>query len=456
MKKENKLDMLENTEQSVIDRLSSEFPPQDVNEKELIFKMSERKFNNNINGLSADDEQTVSGVEVYKRPVWQRVLSAAAAIAVLAGGITGTAYALKHFRNVSDTTSNIVTEDTTRHDLKKIAPFGDFAELEYQLCDFQQEAMQPIFIRDTDGIKSVFELYSGPIIDTEKREKIADFFNDFDYEELAMDEDEAVGIVNTFMTDQDSSPQVINESEENVPQKAPIIQSQNMLETGSPYFIYCRDNEVRAIRFYDVGQYGVLNYTHFHYGEKDGQLVMTDDKVSVEGWKIDYDLFKTTVEEILGDTPAEPEEETTTPEEEESMTETEIDTGSDNDSFLTLCPSFKDQNWVFSDTNSQQIIETSYEQRENIYNILKCSRCIFVSKADYETSDIASATPTEHITLSSRDEESLYFFDFSLINDKTYAAFGKYDTEKPDYTDSYYLISDDTEIIQRIKDCLYK
>ncbi|WP_455530749.1 hypothetical protein, partial [Ruminococcus sp.] len=437
MKEERKLDMLENTEQSVIDRLSSEFPPQDVNEKELIFKMSERKFNKNINGLSDGDEQTVSGVEVYKRPVWQRVLSTAAAVAVLAGGITGTAYALKHFRNVSDTASDIVTEDTTQHDLKKIAPFGDFAELEYQICDFQQETMQPIFIRDTDGIKSVFELYSGPIIDTEKREKIADFFNDFDYEELAMDEDEAVGIVNTFMTDQDSAPQVIIESEENVPQKALIIQSQNMLEAGSPYFIYCRDNEVRAIRFYDVGQYGVLNYTHFHYGEKDGQLVMTDDKISVEGWKIDYDLFKTTIEEILSDTLNEPEEVTTAPEE-ESMTETETDAGSENDSFLTLYSSFKDQNWVFSDTNSQQIIETSYEQRENIYNIINCSRCSFVSKENFEASDIVSETPKEHITLSSRDEESLYLFDFSLINGKTYAAFGKYDTEKPDYTDSYY------------------
>ena len=147
---------------------------------------------------------------------------------------------------------------------------------------------------------------------------------------------------------------------------------------------------------------------------------------------------------------------TTAPEEEKSMTEAETDAGSENDSFLILYPSFKEQNWVFSDTNSQQTIETSYEQRENIYNIINCSRCLFVSKADFETSDIASATPTEHIMLSSRDEESLYFFDFSFINGKTYLAMGKYDTEKPDYTDSYYLTSDDTEIIQKIKDSLYK
>ena len=456
MKDNKEFDILENTEQSVIDRIASEFPPRDESEKERIFSMSEGKFNKYYSGLPEDGENTVSGVEVYKRPVWQRIVSTAAAAVLIAGGITGGAFALRHFRSTAEPASEAESEITTQHGLKKTAPFGDFAELEYQLCDFQQESMKKILIKDTEDMKSVFELYSGPIIDSDKREKIADFFNNYDYEELSMDEDEAVGIVNTFMADQNSEPPVIIVSEENVPQEALIFQSQNMLETGSPYFIYCRDNEVRAIRFYDVGQYGVLNYTHFHYGEKDGQLVMTDDKVSVEGWKIDYDLFKTTVEEILSDTNDEPEEVTTAPEEEKSMTEAETDAGSENDSFLILYPSFKEQNWVFSDTNSQQTIETSYEQRENIYNIINCSRCLFVSKADFETSDIASATPTEHIMLSSRDEESLYFFDFSFINGKTYLAMGKYDTEKPDYTDSYYLTSDDTEIIQKIKDSLYK
>ena len=436
MKEERKLDMLENTEQSVIDRLSSEFPPQDVNEKELIFKMSERKFNNNINGLSADDEQTVSGVEVYKRPIWQRVLSTAAAIAVLAGGITGTAYTLKHFRNVSDTTSDIEAEDTTRHDLKKIAPFGDFAELEYQICDNNKDTMQKVFLDDDPEHSNYRPLYGGIAIEPEKHQKLADFFNAQDYEPL----------------------EISLSSAGSMPEEADGDKSES---ADIPSFTFHHDNEVRMISFMDIGDdlpdtdsYGVLIYYHFKYAENEGRLYITDE--DAQSYRIDYDLFKTTVEEILGDTPAEPEEETTAAQEEETMTEAETAEESDNVFFFPLDPSFMEINWVFSDTNSQQIIETSYEQRENIYNILKCSRCLFVSESDFNTPEILSETPTEHITLSSRDEESLYFFHFSLINDKTYAALGKYDTEKPDYTDSYYLISDDTEIIQRIKDCLYK
>ena len=445
MKKENKLDMLENTEQSVIDRLSSEFPPQDVNEKELIFKMSERKFNKNINGLSYDDEQTVSGVEVYKRPVWQRVLSIAAAVAVLAGGVTGTAFALKHFRNVSDTTSDMEAEDTTRHDLKKTAPFGDISDFDYQICDYNEDTMQKVFLDNDPEHTDYCFIYEGISIDPEKYQKLADFFNEQDYTPLQA---ELSGFGNGSDNDTFEAADITDSNGNDI-----------------PLLIEHHDNEVRMISFMDIGDdlpdtdsYGVLIYYHFQYAENEGRLYISDE--DAQGYSIDYDLFKTTIEEILGDTAEESEEVTTEPEEEtteeESMTEAETAEESDNVFFFPLDPSFMEINWVFSDTNSQQIIETSPEQRENIYNIINCSRCIFVSKADYETSDIASATPTEHITLSSRDEESLYLFDFSLVNGKTYAAFGKYDTEKPDYTDSYYLISDDTEIIKKIKDCLYK
>ena len=74
MKEKNEFDVLENTEQSVTDRLSAEFPPIDEDEKEKVFRMSEKKFNNLANGYSDEDEQSVSGVEIYKRPVWKKCL----------------------------------------------------------------------------------------------------------------------------------------------------------------------------------------------------------------------------------------------------------------------------------------------------------------------------------------------------------------------------------------------
>ncbi|MBR5682127.1 MAG: hypothetical protein IKW96_02425 [Ruminococcus sp.] len=473
MKEEKKLDILENAEQSVIDRISSEFPPQDENEKELIFKMSERKFNKNMGTSHGIDEQTVSGVEVYKRPAWQRFLSAAAAVAVISGGAVGTGYALRHFKNTSNVASDAETEDTTQHDIKKTAPFGDFSEFDYKLLNIPLgksftenvpagDTSREILIEENIDWITTFPLYDTQDITPEQRQKIADLFNNCDYvaEEPFYVMDRPVGVISTYTGDGVPEEFAGTITEDRIKEYSSFtFQTGFEFKNDTPYFLYRGDDEVKLLCFMEVGgvdPHGVLIYTHLRFADRDGKLVMTDEKVSCDAWRIDYNYFISSIKEILGDTPAEPEEETTAAQEEETMTEAETAAETENDSFLTLYPSFKEQNWVFSDTNSQQIIETSYEQRKNIYNIINCSRCIFVSKADYETSDIASATPTEHITLSSRDEESLYFFDFSLINGRTYAAFGKYDTEKPDYTDSYYLISDDTEIIQRIKDCMNK
>ena len=49
MEEKNIFDILENTEQSVIDRLSEEFPPDDAEEKEKVFRMSQEKFNKSNN-----------------------------------------------------------------------------------------------------------------------------------------------------------------------------------------------------------------------------------------------------------------------------------------------------------------------------------------------------------------------------------------------------------------------
>lgn len=86
MNKDQGFDMLDNADNKTIERLS-EVPVLTEREKERILKMSKEKFgqkygNNNI-------EDTVRGVEVYKRPKWYS-FAAAAACMVLAGGIIGT------------------------------------------------------------------------------------------------------------------------------------------------------------------------------------------------------------------------------------------------------------------------------------------------------------------------------------------------------------------------------
>ena len=291
MNEKNEFDILENAESSVTDRLEAEFPPRDNREKEKIFRMSERKFNN-TSAPDTEKEQTVSGVEVYRRPKWQRGLSIAAACALVVGGATGGAYAFNRFRNTPAAESQLDTQ-------KKVAPFGDFSELEYQLCDYNRNSMRTVTIEDSPEAYGYFELFSGPIISQQKRDKLADFFNNYDYEEIAADTDEAIGVVNEAVTEAET---IDISTLEDAP--APIN-----ADESDPYFIYCRDNEIRAVKIYDVGEFGVLNYTHFNFDEQDGQYFMTDDEMSVEGYKIDYGLFKSTINEILS---SEDEEETPT------------------------------------------------------------------------------------------------------------------------------------------------
>jgi len=294
MNEKNEFDILENAESSVTDRLEAEFPPRDNREKEKIFRMSERKFNN-TSAPDTEKEQTVSGVEVYRRPKWQRGLSIAAACALVVGGATGGAYAFSRFRNTPAAESQLDTQ-------KKVAPFGDFSELEYQLCDYNRDSMITVTIEDSPEAYGYFELFSGPIISQQKRDKLADFFNNYDYEEIAADTDEAIGVVNEAVTEAET---IDISTIEDAP--APIN-----ADESDPYFIYCRDNEIKAVKIYDVGEFGVLNYTHFNFDEQDGQYFMTDDEMSVEGYKIDYGLFKSTINEILSsedeeETPTEPE-----------------------------------------------------------------------------------------------------------------------------------------------------
>ena len=320
MNEKNEFDILENTDQSVIDRLSAEFPPSDAEEKEKVFRMSERKFNiANTPSVkfTETDEQTVSGVDVYRRPMWKKCLSTAAAAAILIGGAAGGIKAYRHFINVPAVTEEPQVE-------RKIAPFGDLSELDYKLCDFDADTMQKVIIRDTPEEYSYFELFSGSDIALEKREKLAEFFNNYDYGESLTEAEQLLAGINKSLKDIDEENEAVSEDSVssntdhfiNDTAEVPVIpeNSDNTADDGVPYFIYNSGSEVRAVKIYDVGEFGVLNYTHFSYSEDNGELVMTDDEISTDAWKIDYDLFKSTITYILGS-----EEDKTEPAPEDSV-----------------------------------------------------------------------------------------------------------------------------------------
>ncbi len=271
MKEKNELDVLENAEQSVIDRLTAEYPPRDEKEKEKVFSMSERKFKYRSNQTEKIAEQTVSGVEVYKRPKWQKFLSIAAAAVLIVGGLGGGAYAYRQFSN-----GGSAVTDTS----KKTAPFGDFAELEYQLCHYNSEPKTIYIDNETDEEGKVY-FYRGMDITQEQREQIAGFLNNYDYEEIS-DADVLLSAINQSLKEADNEEASGDDFK------------------NAPSFVYENGNEIRSIVIQELDGTGILRYSCCKYTDEDGRLVAAAQDYSVNAWKIDYDLFKSTIEGILG------------------------------------------------------------------------------------------------------------------------------------------------------------
>lgn len=293
MNEKNEFDILENAESSVTDRLEAEFPPRDNREKEKIFRMSERKFNN-TSAPDTEKEQTVSGVEVYRRPKWQRGLSIAAACALIVGGATGGAYAFNRFRNTPAAESQLDTQ-------KKVAPFGDFSELEYKIKNINMDNMKKVMIPADDEPDSFIPVWDGENISQQKRDKLADLFNNYDYESVEIDVTGYGG-----MTDEELAEMYDTLLEQHNAQEIPsfCLDSNNMVRD-----VFIHDIEDDEGSDTDLG--GII-YTYFSYTEQDGQLVMSDEQISAEAYKIDYGLFKSTINEILSsedeeETPTEPE-----------------------------------------------------------------------------------------------------------------------------------------------------
>lgn len=291
----NELDFLENAEQSVIDRLTEEYPPRDFKEKEKIFSMSERKFKERSTPIEKTTEQTVSGVEVYSRPKWQRFLSVAAAAALVIGGLGGGALAYNHFRN---------NESAMTDANKKTAPFGDFAEVNYQLCDHSKEPVIELVREHDYGYGEKVKFPGAVPIAQDKRESLADFFNNYDYEELS-EAERLLAAINQSLKDIDNGADDSESRSFTEDISGAVIDVTDFVDTGSrevtsPYFICTDSNEVKMISIYKFNGIGCLTYSKLDYEEKDGHFVYgPEDTREVKTYKIDFDLFKTTIFNIL-------------------------------------------------------------------------------------------------------------------------------------------------------------
>ena len=78
----------DNSDETTIERITTEYPLLDADEKERLYAMSKEKYNSDIKN-NKNNGTEVSGVERYRKPLWHKVLSAVAAAVVVLGGIGG-------------------------------------------------------------------------------------------------------------------------------------------------------------------------------------------------------------------------------------------------------------------------------------------------------------------------------------------------------------------------------
>ena len=360
------LDVLENTDDTVKERLAEEFPPQDTDEKERVFRMSERKYNIKKNNGADNNfvgEDTVKGVEIYKRPKW-KIFASIAACAAIVAGIGGGGYMLKNMNNSKPALTSSASEtepQSTAEAEKTIAPFGDFSELEYYTPNSDLSSMQEIRIADSTSSDAVFKLPAGTEIDSEKRSKLADFFNSYTWEEYT----------------------------------EPIEYSQQ----DAMLFLYNNGSEVRLVQ---VTTDNVLNYLHFNYINKDGQLYKEplDGPIPQQKYKVDSELFIKTIKEILAD--------------EETQTETEDtnveNAGVENENYETIVQTFEKYDFNLQNITSDadyltkrdiKMVTSDYDG-EQISMV--CGTALSADKKERIDSVINNTEWTDHITSDDFEE----------------------------------------------------
>ena len=152
--------ILENADKRTIDELSEHFRAVDDKHADRIFRTSVEKTCKDIPEYTGD---TVSGVELYRKPKWRTALQATAAVLAVAVGVSGTALAVNNIKRSADVvpstgiTAEEIVETTaeTKYETEPEAP----AHKEYDMST--QEGVYYKMLNSMD----YFDRASGELID---------------------------------------------------------------------------------------------------------------------------------------------------------------------------------------------------------------------------------------------------------------------------------------------------
>ncbi len=271
---------------------------------------------------------------------------------------------LKNMNNSKPALTSSASEtepQSTAEAEKTIAPFGDFSELEYYTPNSDLSSMQEIRIADSTSSDAVFKLPAGTEIDSEKRSKLADFFNSYTWEEYT----------------------------------EPIEYSQQ----DAMLFLYNNGSEVRLVQ---ITTDNVLNYLHFNYINKDGQLYKEplDEPIPQQKYKVDSELFIKNIKEILADEETQPDT--------ENMNEDNA--GVENENYETIVQTFEKYDFNLQNITS----DADYLTKRDIKMVIPdsdgeqismvCGTALSADKKERIDSVIKNTEWTDHITSDDFEE----------------------------------------------------
>ncbi|SHM60596.1 hypothetical protein [Ruminococcus flavefaciens] len=138
------LDILENADDKTVDRLSESYRAVSDNDISRLYERSETLYKSRAGKSEDEYSETVSGTEIYRRPVWKKLFTAAAVFVLCAGVVTGGALLMKN-RPVRDGRRTGRPDDFSAAEL-----IGSTEEIPYE------------DILDKDMFKMSYENYTSP------------------------------------------------------------------------------------------------------------------------------------------------------------------------------------------------------------------------------------------------------------------------------------------------------
>lgn len=237
---------------SIADPSPEDYPELGREERERIYAMSEKKYNMGMDKNISNDEVEVKGVERYKRPVWHRFLSVAAAIALIAGIGGG-----MHLMNRSGNPGNdsISTETGNKGELTAVAKEATEKWLSFgNFCVSCQ-------VDDSEGARRMYPYR------TEAGNVTSEAYYDV--------------VTDTRFTDIDSIKDYLDSM---------------MTENGQKLFAGLLDKEINYVSYPDFGTSatGYKSCLSYIFVEVEGQLLRKDigssDEESSDGWAGDIDI----------------------------------------------------------------------------------------------------------------------------------------------------------------------